>query len=141
MEGLRRIAAVRTRVSERADHVEELDHGARPTVAEDQREGARLGRAHVQKVGVLPVDGGRELRELVQLCLVLSPVVGRTPVLDQFLQVVQRDTAVPACAGNLAGPPDTAQPVVEVVEVGLRDLDPERPDLVVIAHQRLPSRR
>src|SRR5919112_4093327 len=98
VEGVRRIAAVRTWVGQRSDYVEELDHRAWPPVTEDQREGTRLGRTHVQEVNVLPVYRGGELRIPVELGLVLSPIVGRTPILGQLPEVVQRDTAVPARA-------------------------------------------
>ena len=65
VKGVCRVAPVRLRVAKRPDHVEELDHRAGPAVAEDQREGVRLGRADVQEVDVLAVDLGGELRVLV----------------------------------------------------------------------------
>jgi hypothetical protein len=42
VERVRRVAAVRDRVGQRADDVEELDDRARPAVGEDQREGIRF---------------------------------------------------------------------------------------------------
>ena len=45
------------------------------------------------------------------------------------LSVAQRDAVVPAGAGRLVGPAGPGQPVSQVVEVGLRDIDAERPDL------------
>jgi hypothetical protein len=84
----------------------------------------------VQEVDVLPVDGGGELGELVELTLVLAPVVRRTPVLGQLLQIVQRDTTFPADAGYLARPPGAGQPLGQVVQVSLGDVNPEGPDLV-----------
>jgi hypothetical protein len=59
------------------------------------------------------------------------------PVLGQFPQVVRRDTAVPAGAGYLVRPAGAGQPVVQVIEVGWRDVDPERPDLGPIGHGSL----
>src|SRR5919107_18212 len=129
VEGVRRVAAVRTWVGQRSDYVQELDHRARPPVAEDQREGTRLGRAHVQEVNVLPVYRGGELRIPVELGLVLSPIVGRTPILGQLPEVVQRDTAVPARARDPTRPTGAVQPVPEIVQVFLRDVYPERKDL------------
>jgi hypothetical protein len=80
MEGVRRVAAVGAGVGERPDHVEELDDRARPPVGEHDRQSIGLGRSHVQEVDVLPVDGGDELRELVEAGLVVAPVVGVAPI-------------------------------------------------------------
>ena len=79
VEGVGRVAAVRGRVGERADHVEELHDRARPAVQQHQRRGARLGGAHVQEVHVGSVDRGDELGIGVERRLVGAPVVLRWP--------------------------------------------------------------
>jgi hypothetical protein len=43
VEGIVRIAAVRTWIAERVDDVEELRHGSRPTVRDDERERVGFG--------------------------------------------------------------------------------------------------
>jgi hypothetical protein len=83
VERVRGVAAVRPRVGERADELDELHDRARPAVGEEQGKRLGLGRAHVQEVQVLPVDRGDELGELVEARLVFSPVVGGAPVLGQ----------------------------------------------------------
>ena len=66
-------------------------------------------------------------------------------MLGQLLQTVQWDTAVPAHPGQLVRPAGAGKMVMEVVEVRLRDVDPERPDLGVRAaghsHAAAPSSR
>src|SRR4029453_16400473 len=73
-------------------------------------------------------DGGGELRVLVEAGFLLAPVVAVGPVAGQLLQVGERHAAAPADAGQLVGPAGAAQPVAQVVQVGLGDVDPERPD-------------
>src|SRR6201999_2489206 len=50
------------------------------------------------------------------------------PVGGQLLHPFQRDTEVPADAGQLVGPADAIQPVAQVVQVSLGDLDAEGRD-------------
>ena len=96
MERVGRVAAVRPRVGQRADHVEELDERARPAVDEQQRGRVRLGRPDVQEVDRLAVDLGGELRVLVQPASCLAPVVAVDPVGGEALEVVDGDAAGPA---------------------------------------------
>jgi hypothetical protein len=77
---------------------------------------------------VLAVDLGRELREFVESSLVLAPVVRRAPVVGQLLEVAERYAALPSRPGKLARPARGGEPPVEVVEVGLGDVDPVRAD-------------
>jgi hypothetical protein len=76
-----------------------------------------------------PVDGGGELGVLVELGFVLAPVIAGPPVVGQVLEVVEGDAAGPAEAGELVGPAGPGQSLVEVVQVGLGDLDPEGPQV------------
>src|SRR5581483_10550567 len=56
-------------------------------------------------------------------------VVPVGPVGGELTQVVGGDAALPAGAGQVAGPAGAGQPLAEVVDVGLRDIDAVRPDL------------
>ena len=123
------VAAVGARVGQRPDHPQELDRRARPAVGQDQRQRVRLGRADVQEVDVLAVDGRDELRDLVQPGLLGAPVEAVGPVAGQVLQVVQGYAAGPVVAGRVLRPAGPGDPVVQVVEVGLGDVDPEGADL------------
>jgi hypothetical protein len=53
-------------------------------------------------------------------------------VLGKFLQIAKRYAAGPPSARQLAGPAGAGEPVVQVVDVRLADLDAER--LNVLAH-------
>ena len=61
VEGVFRASAVRRGIGERADGLEQLDHRAGPAVRDDQRQGVRMPRAHVDEVNVEAVDLGDEL--------------------------------------------------------------------------------
>src|ERR687893_1809252 len=146
VERVGRVPAVGVRVGERVDEAEVLHHRVGPAVGEDQRRGVGLGGADVQEVDVLTVDLGSELRVGVQPRFPCSPVVAGLPVLDQVLDVVERDAVLPArrdgtrlhpspalLGRQLVRPAGTGQTIAQVVEFGLGDVDPERPDLGVRA--------
>ena len=71
----------------------------------------------------LAVDFGGEVRELVEVRLVRSPVVTGAPVFGEFFEPRQRETVVPAGVGELVGPAGPGEAVVEVVDIGLGDVD------------------
>jgi hypothetical protein len=109
-------------------------------VGEDEREGVRLRRADVQEMDVLPIDRRRELLMPVELRLPLAPVVLRAPTFGERLHTVERHAVAVSDAGKLIGPAGPREPVTQVIEVRLRNLDPERPDLVApVAHRVPPS--
>ena len=69
-----------TRLVQRPDHLEELDHRARPPMGEHQRKRVRVGRTGVQEVDAEPVDGRPELPDAVQPRLGPAPVVPIGPI-------------------------------------------------------------
>ena len=82
----------------------------------------------MQEVHGLPFDGGRELRILVEPRLVFAPIIGRAPVLGQFLKIPERHAAAPVNARLFFGPAGVREAIAQVVEVGLRYVDEERLD-------------
>ena len=62
MERVGRVTTVCRWVDQRPEDVEELDHRARPTVRDDQRQRVGVRRPRVDEVEVLAVDLGLELR-------------------------------------------------------------------------------
>jgi hypothetical protein len=90
VEGVRRLAAVRGRVGERPNDLEELDHRAGPAVGDDQRERAGVGRAYVDEVDSKPIYLCDELRHGVQATLTSPPVVLLGPVAAEVLHVATR---------------------------------------------------
>ena len=91
-------------------------------MGEDQGQGVGLGGADVQEVDGGPVDGGGELRVLVEPGFLLAPVVAVGPVGGQLLEVTERHPASPADAGQLVGPAGAVQAFAQVVQVGLGDV-------------------
>src|SRR5262245_28405967 len=90
----------------------------------------------MEKVDVLPVDDGGELVVFVELGLPGTPVVAGAPVLGEPAHLRDRNAVVQACAGELVGPSGTNQPLVQVVQLGLRNLDAEGPDVLAdVAHE------
>ena len=123
------VAAVRGRVGERADCLEQLDDRARPPVGHDQRQGVLVRRPHVDEVDVHAVDLGHELRQRVELRLALAPVVLRRPVVGQRLSRRQLH-ALRAVVDELPGRPARRRDATEqVVELLVWDLEVEGPDL------------
>jgi hypothetical protein len=61
VEGVLGTSAVRGRVGERADDLEQFDDRAGPAVRDDQRQRVLVRRLDVDEVDVHPVDLGREL--------------------------------------------------------------------------------
>ena len=123
MEGRVRVGAVRARVRERPDDVEELRDGPRPAVRENERQGARLGRADMEEVDPLPVDVGGELRVSVEGPLPDAPVVAGAPVLHERPKDGERHAVIPAGVGDLLREARAAQPLGEIVEISLRNGD------------------
>jgi hypothetical protein len=125
-------------VGQQRDESLVVDERARPAVVQDQRDGLRVRRSRVDDVECLAVDGRRELFVLVELRLLRTPVEPVAPVLGELRQVRLRDAAtdvgavVPARNGE--GPARAREPVAQLVDVGLRDVDVERCECVVLVH-------
>jgi hypothetical protein len=81
------------------------------------------------KVDRLPVDLGEVVRELVHARFLCAPVVPGAPVLHHLLEVVVGHAVRPVVAGSSSGVAGAGEPVVEVVKLGLRDLDDEGTDV------------
>jgi hypothetical protein len=125
------VAAVRARVSERADDIGELYDRAGPAVRHKQRGCVRFGRPEVGEVDVRTVDRGGELRPLVQLGLRGPPVVHVPPVVRELLEVVARDAVCPAHTRQFVGPAGAVETLVEIVQIALGYIDTERMDALV----------
>src|SRR5438034_9421172 len=94
-------------------------------MGEDQRERVRVRGPDVDEVDVLAVDRGGEVWKLVEVGFVLAPVVAGAPVFGQLLEPGKWEAVVPPGVGDLIGPTGAGEPVGQVVEVGLGDVDAE----------------
>ena len=140
VEGVGGVAAVRDRIGQRTDHVEELDVGTGPAVRDHQRHRVGFGRAGVHEVDVEVVDPGRELRPRVHALLGRSEVVLVAPVGREVLHERERDALRPVVDGLGFGPARVPQARPQVVDrVGV-ERHPER-DEIGVGHQTTPSRR
>ena len=134
-------SAVRGRVGERADGLEQLDDRAGPAVRHDQRQRVLVRRPHVDEVDVHAVDLGRELRQRVQLRLARAPVVLRRPVAGERLDRRQLHALRPISDELTGGPARRSETAAQLGELLLRNLNPERTDGVVRGdgHHGAPS--
>src|SRR5215469_15000754 len=79
----------------------------------------------MEEMHVRAVDLGGVLRKLIQVPLGRTPVVGGAPVAGQVFEIAQRRPPLPADAGQLGRPAGVFEPAVQVVQIGLRDIDTE----------------
>ena len=128
MEGVLRPPAMSGGIGQRADHLQELQRGARPAMRHDQRHGVRMGRADVGELDVDAVDRGDELRQRVQLRLGLAPVVVRAPGADEVLQLRELDALRLIRDGLPVRPPGRGDAATKIDERRVRHVDAERAD-------------
>ena len=115
-------------IGERTEHVEELDHRARPAVREHEREGVGLGGAHVQRVDAEPVDLRPDLREGVDP-LGHAEVVAVGPPGAQLAHVGEGHALRPVVDRLGVGPARAGQAGAEVGDLVVADGDLEGRDL------------
>ena len=127
-------SAVRGRVGERADRLEQLDDRAGPAVRHDQRQRVLVPRPHVDEVDAGAVDLGRELRQRVQPRLAPAPVVVGRPVARQRLQRRQLHALRPICDQLLAGPAHRVDAAPKVGDRFFGHVDLEGTDFGVAGH-------
>jgi hypothetical protein len=140
MERIGRIAAMRARVGEGLDDIEEFGDGAGKTVRHHQRQRIGFFRAGVHEMDVLTVDRRRELRYRVEPGLLRAPVVCGAPVVDEVLEVGDRYATAPTDVGQLGGPARVSEPIAKVVEVAIGHFDAKWANLVVTANVSPRSR-
>src|SRR5581483_3957641 len=129
----RGIGSCCSRVGQRSDDVGVLQHSPWPAMTENERNGVRLSGADVQEMHPLSVDGRDELREGVELGFGRTPVIARLPVLSKLTDVTAWYSVVPRHFRHDADPSGAGQPLMQIVEIVLRDVNEERLDLVARA--------
>src|SRR5262245_59585810 len=97
----------------------------------DQDERRRLGMARtpVDEVDLEPVDGREELGKLIELPLLLAPIEGGSPVIDELFQIGEVGPIIPSRALDLARVPCSREPFFEVPQNRLRNVDAVRHDV------------
>src|SRR5579885_1210389 len=76
----------------------------------------------MQKVDILPVDFGCELRVAVDLCFPPAPVIAIPPIVREPFNIAHRDAVLPANSGQFVGPANAAQAILQIVEGRLRNV-------------------
>ncbi len=117
------VAAEARGIGEHGDDLVELPHRARPPVGDQERQ--RPGAAALL-VDEMEVDAGHlrdELAERVEPGLVRAPVVAVLPVGDELLHVGEAGAIGPLLPGSLIRPAHAGQPLAQVGERRLRDVD------------------
>jgi len=133
VKGVLGATAVRGRVGERADDLEQLDDRARPAVRDDQRQRVLVPGLHVDEMHVHAVDLGLELRQRVQPRLAPAPVVLVRPVAGQLLDRLQLDALRAVCDQLLRRQPHRGDAAPEVLQGLVRELNVERANRGVAA--------
>jgi hypothetical protein len=129
MEGVLAAAAVRRRIGQRADRVDQLDHRAGPAVGHEQRQRILVRRRDVDEVDVYAVDLGDELRKRVHARLNPAEVVLGSPVAGEGLQDFELDSLRPVGDELLARPPCRGDAPAQIDDLLFEILDVERPNL------------
>ena len=127
VERVLRLAAMRHRIGQRPDHVEELDDGARPAVDQQQRGSVFLGRLHMDEVDVLAVDLGGELRQRVDLSLGLAPVEAAQQPVHGAADIGVGRAGGPA-AIDFARHHGAGEAILEILQLGGGNVDLEGGD-------------
>ena len=82
----------------------------------------------VDEMDAVGADGGHELRHAVQPGLHRTPVVLAAPVVEQPLQILGARPVGPTSVRGRPRQPRPTQPLLEIVEQRLGDVDAERLD-------------
>ena len=123
VERVFRASTVIYRVGQWLDNLEDFEDCAGPTVGDDQR--YRVGPLPplVDEMDVQSLDVSREVGKPVDGLFLGAPIKLGAPILHQLLYVVQIRAVVPTRPRDLIGPPGAGQPVFQVLEYGIRDMD------------------
>src|SRR5271169_3869782 len=128
MECVRRARAMGSSIRQWIDDLELFDDRAWPSVRDDEWQCFFMFRANVNEMNVQPVDLGDELREGVQFCLALSPVVSGRPIAGKFPHCRKLHALRLICDSLLFGPLRGRNAPAKLIELGLRYADGEGAD-------------
>jgi hypothetical protein len=122
-EGVRWVTAEPRRIGEPWDELVQLPHGSRPAMDEEERKWVRADPWLVDEVEVDPVERHPELSERVQLRLLRPPVEAVSPALRQAPHEREARAVLPPRPGDLVGPPGARQPLPQVVQHVVVDIE------------------
>ena len=131
MKGVTSLSAMGDGIRQRTDDIAELEHRSWPAMRHQQGHRIGLGGAHMQKVDTQPVDLGAVLAQAVEYGLAPSPVVVVSPMVDQGPHLGQWGALAGVVHRFCIRPPSARQAIVEIGQLGLRDVQCEGLDCVV----------
>ena len=125
--------AVCSGVGQRTDHLQLLDDRTGPAVGDDDRQGVRVLRLHVDEVDVEPVDVRDEIGIGEDLRLGAAPIVTVRPMIGELLHCREPDALRVVVHRLPVGPLGRLDPALEVGEFLIRCTIFERTDRGVAA--------
>ncbi|HEX7853885.1 MAG TPA: hypothetical protein VF503_09335, partial [Sphingobium sp.] len=124
-------------VNERSNDILEFKERARPAVQQEDRRPATIALA-VEKMDILIIYRGKEVRLPIQLCFDGPPIVPVQPIGHEPAQISYPDARLPsACVGQII-PVILLNPLPDLIETGLRDGDTKGSDHVRSPRMDLP---
>ena len=126
VKGVGGVAAMASRVGEQRDDLRDFEDGTGPAMGDEQ--GQRIGSLAtlVDQMNPEPINGGAEVGEAVQCCLLGAPVKLVAPVVNQLLDIGQIRAIVPRCSWNVIGPAGASKALAEICQHLVRNVDGER---------------
>ena len=125
-ERIARVAAEARGIGEHGDDLVKLPDRPRPAVGEEERERGRPAALCVDEVKIDTRHGCGELREAVEHGLVLSPVIVVAPVRAELCHIGEVGPEGPRVARRLIREARAAEPLAEIAQGRLGDVDAER---------------
>jgi hypothetical protein len=101
-----------------------------PTMGHDQRHSILMTRADVDELYVETIDLGHKHWQGIQFRFPLSPVIVRAPRADESLELRQLHALGLIGDGLVGGPPCRQDAPVQIVKVGVGNIDAERTDRI-----------
>tara|TARA_Y100000588_G_scaffold145994_1_gene159807 strand:+ start:3723 stop:4022 length:300 start_codon:yes stop_codon:yes gene_type:complete len=88
----------------------------------------------MNKMNIQPINLVFKVIEFVELSSILSPIVLRFPILDEFLKVSFTRSVIPTAVFNLVRETSVVQAELEIFKDGGLNVDGEGTDRAILGH-------
>ena len=129
MERVRGTPAVGCWIGQRLDDLQLLDDRAWPPMRDDERQRILVHGTHMDEMNVEAIDFGHEVRQGVEPCLALAPVIVGPPIAREFLYRRELHALGFIRHGFTLGPTRRRDAPAQFVDVRLRKVDGDGADL------------
>ena len=135
VKGIRRIATIGRWIGQWTDDFLHIPECPWPAVIDDERGGRRSAYnplpLHMDEMDGNIVDHRAEMRKGIHRGFVGAPVVVVDPIIDQFAHIGEVGSGLPiAVVANFLRPAGARQPLRQVIQIGLRNVDVKGMDSV-----------